>query len=81
MNLGAGCDNYGKLPTGCYKTALFVSTTASEILKKSWNGLKFVITLHQKSEMISLFDLLIQQKYKGLEISTLSAYYISLRPD
>jgi hypothetical protein len=49
MNLGAGCDNYGKLPTGCYKTALFVSTTASEILKKSWNGLKSVITLHRQS--------------------------------
>jgi hypothetical protein len=33
--------------------------------------------LHQKSEMISLFDLLIQKKYKGLTISTLSAYHIS----
>jgi hypothetical protein len=49
MNLGAGCDNYGKLPTGCYKTALFVSTTAGEILEKSWNGLKSVITLHRQS--------------------------------
>ena len=37
---GAGCDNYGKLPAGCYKTALFVTTTSDEILEKSWNGLK-----------------------------------------
>jgi len=27
--------------------------------------------------MISIFDLLIQKKYKGLTISTLSAYHIS----
>ncbi|MBQ5495003.1 MAG: hypothetical protein IIT76_07345, partial [Prevotella sp.] len=47
----AGCDNYGKLPTGCYNTALFVSTTAGEILEKSWNGLKSVITLHRQSDL------------------------------
>ena len=45
-----GCDNYGKLPTGCYNTALFVSTTSGEIFEKSWNGLKSVITLHRQSE-------------------------------
>ena len=46
----AGCDNCGKLPTGCYNTALFVSTTSGEIFEKSWNGLKSVITLHRQSE-------------------------------
>ena len=39
---------------------------------------KTVLTLQQKSEMISIFDLLTQKKYKGLIISTMSAYYISL---
>jgi hypothetical protein len=49
--------------------------------EKSWNEPETVVTLHQKSEMISIFDLLIQKKYKGLTISTLSAYHISLCPD
>ena len=36
------------------------------------------LTLHQKSEMISIFDILIQTNNKGLGISTLrGAYYIS----
>jgi hypothetical protein len=60
---------------------LRVAINSNEKHEKSWNEQKSTVTLHQKSEMISLFDLLIQQKYKGLEISTLSAYYISLRPD
>ena len=60
---------------------LRVAINSNEKHEKSWNEQKSAVTLHQKSEMISLFDLLIQQKYKGLEISTLSAYYISLRPD
>ena len=41
--------------------------------EKSWNEMKTAVTLHQKSEMISIFDLLTQNKYKGLTISTLSA--------
>ena len=68
-------------PPICYKTPPSVATTASEKHKISWNQSKSVITLHQKSEMISLFDLLTQTKYKGVIISTLCAYYISLRPD
>ena len=68
-------------PPRCYKTPPSVATTASEKHKISWNQSKSVITLHQKSEMISLFDLLTQTKHKGVIISTLSAYYISLRPD
>jgi hypothetical protein len=59
----------------------YVATTSDEKHEKSWNELKTAVTLHQKSEMISLFDLLTQTKFKGLRISTLSAYYISLRPD
>ena len=39
---------------------------------------KTVITLQQKAEMISIFDLVTQKKYKGLIISTMIAYYISL---
>ena len=35
--------------------------------------MKTAVTLHQKSEMISIFDLLTRNKYKGLTISTLSA--------
>jgi hypothetical protein len=68
-------------PPICYKTPPSVATTASEKHKISWNQSKSVITLHQKSEMISLFDLLTQTKHKGVIISTLGAYYISLRPD
>jgi len=49
----------------------------NEKQEKSWNELKTAVTLHQKSEMISIFDLLIQTKFKGLRISTLSAYHIS----
>ena len=60
---------------------LRVATNSSEKHEKSWNVLKIALTLHQKSEMISLFDLLTQTKYKGVIISTLGAYYISLRPD
>ena len=60
---------------------LRVATTSDEKHEKSWNELKSAVTLHQKSEMISLFDLLTQDKYKGLTISTLSAYHISLCPD
>ena len=60
---------------------LRVTTNFDENHEKTWNVLKTVITLHQKSEMISLFDLLIQKKYKVVILSTLSAYYISLRPD
>ena len=67
---GAGCDNYGKLPASCYKTDLFVSTTSGEILEKSCNGLKSVITLHRQSDKTSIFDLMIQTKYKGVIIST-----------
>jgi hypothetical protein len=69
MNLGAGCDNYGKLPTGCYKTALFVSTTAGEILKKSWNGLKFVITLHCQSEQTTPVRTDSTKKQKRIKIN------------
>ena len=58
-----------------------VASTLSEIHEKSWNVLKNAITLHQKSEMISIFDLLIQREFKGLILSTLSAYYISRCPD
>ena len=76
-----GCDNCVKVPPICYKIPPCVATTASEKHKISWNQSKSVITLHQKSEMISLFDLLTQTKHKGVIISTLSAYYISLRPD
>ena len=61
-------------PPICYKTPPCVATTASEKHKISWNQSKSVITLHQKSEMISLFDLLTQTKHKGVIISTLSAY-------
>jgi hypothetical protein len=60
---------------------LRVAINLNEKHKKSWNEVKTAVTLHQKSEMISLFDLLIQKKYKGLTISTLSAYHISLCPD
>jgi hypothetical protein len=59
----------------------FAAITPDEKHEKSWNELKTAVTLHQKSEMISVFDLLIQKKYKGLIISTLSAYHISLCPD
>jgi len=52
---------------------LRVATNSNEKHEKSWNELKSAVTLHQKSEMKSLFDLLIQKKYKGLTISTLSA--------
>ena len=52
---------------------LRVATNSDEKHEKSWNELKTAVTLHQKSEMISLFDLLTQNKYKGLTISTLSA--------
>ena len=67
------CDNYVKVPARCYKMAPCVATTSNEKHEKSWNELKTAVTLHQKSEMISLFDLLTQNKYKGLTISTLSA--------
>jgi hypothetical protein len=60
---------------------LCVATTSEEKHEIFWNVLEIDLTLHQKSEMISLFDILIQQKYKGLRISTLGAYYISLSPD
>jgi hypothetical protein len=50
-----------------------VATTSDEKHEKNWKELKTAVTLHQKSEMISLFDLLTQNKYKGLTISTLSA--------
>lgn len=43
--------------------------------------MKAALTLHQRSEMIPIFDLLIQKKHKDLILSTLSAYYISRRPD
>ena len=75
------CDNYVKPAAICYNFPPSVTTTSSKNLKKTWNVLKSVITLHQKSEMISLFDILIQRKYKGFILSTLSAYYISLCPD
>ena len=39
---------------------LRVATNSDEKHEKSWNELKTAVTLHQKSEMISLFDLLIQ---------------------
>ena len=68
-------------PPICYKTPPCVATTSDENHEKSWNEPETAVTLHQKSEMISLFDLLTQTKYKGVIISTLSAYYISLRPD
>ena len=60
---------------------LRVATTSDEKQEKSWNEPETVVTLHQKSEMISLFDLLTQTKHKGVIISTLCAYHISLRPD
>ena len=65
------CDNCVKVQARCYILPLFVTTTSSKNLKKTWNVLKSVITLHQKSEMISLFDILIQRKYKGFILSAL----------
>jgi hypothetical protein len=50
-----------------------VATTSDEKREKSWNEPKAAVTLHQKSEMISLFDLLTQTEYKGLTLSALSA--------
>ena len=78
---GGDATTVSTFPRICYKTPPCVATTASEKHKISWNQSKSVITLHQKSEMISLFDLLTQTKHKVVIISTLSAYYISLRPD
>ena len=60
---------------------LCVATDSNEKHEIFWNVMKIVLTLHQKSEMISIFDLLTQTKHKGVIISTLGAYYISLRPD
>ena len=71
------CDTCVKFPARCYKTPRCVATNVNEKHEKSWNEPETVVTLHQKSEMISIFDLLIQKKYKGLTISTLSAYHIS----
>ena len=67
------CDNYVKLPARCYKMAPCVATTSDEKHEKSWNELKTAVTLHRQSDKTSIFDLLIQNKYKGLTISTLSA--------
>ena len=75
------CDNCVKIPARCYNIPPCVATNVNEKHEKSWNEPETVVTLHQKSEMISIFDLLIQKKYKGLTISTLGAYHISLCPD
>ena len=75
------CDNYVKSAADCYKMPRCVTTTLNKKEENSWNVMKSVITLHQKSEMISLFDLLTQTKHKGLIHSALSAYYISICPD
>ena len=52
---------------------LRVATTSDEKQEKSWNEPETVVTLHRQSDKTSIFDLLIQNKYKGLTISTLSA--------
>ena len=75
------CDNCDNVPPICRKIPPSAATTSSEKQKISWKQVKIILSLHQKSEMISIFDLLIQTKFKGLRISTLRAYYISLRPD
>ena len=71
------CDTCVKFPARCYKTPRCVATNSDEKHEKSWNELKSVVTLHRQSDKTSIFDLLIQKKYKGLTISTLSAYHIS----
>ena len=75
------CDNCVKIPARCYKTPRCVATTSDEKQEKSWNELKTAVTLHRQSDKTSIFDLLIQTEYKGLILSALSAYRISLRPD
>ena len=59
---------------------LCVATTSSENHGIIWNGTNLVVTLHQKSEMIRLFYIMILIEYNDLVLSTLSAYYISPVP-
>ena len=60
-------------PPICRKIPPYAATKSDEKHKKSCNQTKPVLTLHQKSEMIPLFDLLTQTNNKGLGISTLGA--------
>ena len=48
---------------------LRVATTSDENQEKSWNEPETVVTLHRQSDKTSIFDLLIQTKYKGLILS------------
>ena len=43
------CDNYVKPAAICYNFPPSVTTTSSENSVKTWNVLKTVITLHQKT--------------------------------
>jgi hypothetical protein len=53
-------DKYGGVKNVCRRKAAVVVWTLGEKPKICWNEPKSVITLHQKSEMISIFDILKQ---------------------
>ena len=60
--------------------AACVATTSAEKTAKSWNGTYGALTLHQKSDMTPLFDLLLQSKFKCITPGTFRAYSVSPAP-
>ena len=48
------CDTCVKIPARCYNIPRCVATNVNEKHEKSWNEPETVVTLHQKSEMISV---------------------------